>query len=288
MRDDYSICELCNALGVSRSGYHAWKARAPSKREQDNQRRLAAIREIHAHRHTRAYGAPRMVIELKGRGLPCTRKRAARLMRQEGIRARPRRPYRPKTTQSDHAASPSPNLLAKAPKPEAPGEQLVSDITYIPTAEGWLYLVIVMDLFSRAILGWDLSASLAAEGVQRAIERAQRGPYARPRAIFHSDRGCQYTSRLVRRGLVPPKWRQSMSAKGYCYDNAFAESCFASLKHEMLPESGRFESHRQARRVIFDYLETFYNRRRLHSSLGYRSPFRFLELYFQKQNHHLN
>jgi transposase InsO family protein len=130
--------------------------------------------------------------------------------------------------------------LAKAPKPEAPGEQLVSDITYIPTAEGWLYLVIVMDLFSRAIVGWDLSTSLAAEGVQRAIERALKGPYARPRAIFHSDRGCQYTSGLVRQGLAAPQWRQSMSAKGYCYDNAFAESCFASLKHEMHPPRRTF------------------------------------------------
>ena len=159
---------------------------------------------------------------------------------------------------------------------------------WFPTAEGWLYLVIVMDLFSRAILGWDLSASLAADGVHRALANAKKGPWIRPRAIFHSDRGCQYTSRLVRQGLAPPYWQQSMSAKGYCYDNAFAESCFASLKHEFLPQSGQFDSHQQAHRVIFDYLECFYNRRRRHSALGFLSPFQFIQLYFQKQKHHNN
>lgn len=288
MRAEYSITELCEALEVSRSGYHRWRGAKPGPRAKGNAVLLEEIREIHRHRHMRAYGSPRMSVELRERGLSCSRGRVARLMRSEGLRARPRRPYRPKTTQPDHGACPSPNLLAQEPPASAPGRQLVSDLTYIPTDEGYLYLVVVMDLFSRAIVGWDLSASMAAQGVQRAFERARARGAIRPGAIFHSDRGSQYSSALVRKALAAPGCRQSMSAKGYCYDNAFAESCFASLKNEMFPDSGRFCSHDHARRAIFDYLETFYNRRRRHSSLGQRSPLQFLELYFQKQYQQLN
>jgi len=209
-------------------------------------------------------------------------------MREEGIQARPRRPFRPKTTQHDQAACASPNLLAHSEPPSAPGQQLVSDITYIRTAEGWLYLVIVLDLYSRAILGWDLSTSLDADGVSRAVGKAVQSGYVHPEAIFHSDRGCQYTSEAVRKVLAGPGLRQSMGARGYCYDNAFAESCFASIKAEALPDSGMFCSHQKARTAIFDYLETFYNRRRLHSAIGYLSPTKFLELYFQHQRQYLN
>ena len=182
----------------------------------------------------------------------------------------------------------SPNLLSKSEPPSAPGQQIVSDITYICTAEGWLYLVIVLDLFSRAIIGWDLSSSLEADGVSRAVKTAIKSGYVRPDAIFHSDRGCQYTSQAVREVLAGPALRQSMSARGYCYDNAFAESCFATIKTEVLPDSGVFSSHQQARAELFDYLETFYNRRRLHSAIGYLSPSKFLELYFSKQQTYLN
>lgn len=288
MRDHYSIRELCTALGVSPSGYHAWKRRRPGPRAQANERLLEHMRQIHAHRHSRAYGSPRMTAELRARGHRCSRGRVARLMRLEGIRARPRRPYRPRTTQPDHAAAPSPNLLAQQEPPTQPGQQLVSDITYIPTREGWLYLTIILDLYSRAIVGWDVSDSLAAEGVQRALLRACKAGHIRPEALFHSDRGVQYTSRLVRDSLAVPRCRQSMSAKGYCYDNAYAESCFASIKDELLPPEGLFDTQLLARRAIFDYIETFYNRTRLHSSLGYRSPLQFLELYFRNNNPHLN
>jgi putative transposase len=156
MRDTYSISELCEALAVSSSGFHAHRRRPRGPRQQSNQRLLAAIETIHHHRHTRCYGSPRMARELHSLGHPCSVNRVARLMKMAALQARPRKPYRPRTTQPDHAAHPSPNLLAKVPAPSAPGTHLVSDITYIPTREGWLYLVIILDLFSRAIVGWKI------------------------------------------------------------------------------------------------------------------------------------
>ena len=271
MRKEYSISELCEALEISRSGYYVWRRGRGSARSQQNRELKVQIGAIHEHRHTKGYGSSRMTLELKARGFSCSRNRVARLMREEGIQARPRRPFRPRTTQPDKAACASPNLLAKSEPPTAPGQQIVSDITYIRTAEGWLYLVIVLDLYCRSILGWDLSVSLDPDGVSRAIKRAIKSGHVHPEAIFHSDRGCQYTSKAVRKVLAGPALRQSMSARGYCYDNAFAESCFATIKAEALPDSGVFSSHQSARRALFDYLETFYNRRRLHSAIDYKS-----------------
>lgn len=285
MRKDYSVCELCGAFGLSRSGFYAWRVRkdAPSPLVAKNRRIILEIKAIHADRHMRCYGSPRMTPELVERGLPCSENRVARLMRKEGLRARVRTPWRPKTTKIDSKACPSPNLLGKAPPPSMPGEQLVADITYIPTAQGWMYLSIIMDLFSRFVLGWNLSSSLSADQTVRAIDQARLRLPTQPSAIFHSDRGCQYTSQALRKALA--KWRQSMSAKGYCYDNAFAESCFASFKAEMLPNSGSFSSKAHARTAVFDYIECFYNRRRRHSSLGMISPQRYLNQYYNLQPH---
>jgi putative transposase len=209
-------------------------------------------------------------------------------MRQNSIRVRPRRPYRPKTTQPDHAAHPSPNLLAKEGPATAPGLQIVSDITYIPTAEGWLYLAIVVDLFSRCVLGWKISPSMHSDLVGQAITRAVATGLVPKGAIFHSDRGSQYSSSHTRNLLARFGLRQSMSAKGYCYDNAFAESAFASIKNEAFPLGHCFPAQKAASLAIFDYLETFYNRSRLHSSLGYKSPQAYLNHYFQNQNPSLN
>lgn len=288
MRDQFSLSELCLALGVSRSGYLAARNRPVSSRAKANLEILEEIRSIHLHRHTRAYGSPRVTHELRARGRTCSENRVARLMHHHGLRARPRRPFRPRTTSQDHAASPSPNLLAQADPPTAPGEQLVSDITYLPTREGWLYLTVVLDLYSRAILGWALSDSLKSEAVVTAIRQALQSGLVPSGALFHSDRGCQFTSTPVRDLLHKARLRQSMSKTGDCYDNAFAESCFASLKAELLPECGLFETHLHARRALFDYLETFYNRSRRHSSLGYLSPHDFLNQFFQNQNPTLN
>jgi transposase InsO family protein len=309
MRHSFSISELCHALGVSRSGYHAAATRPPSSRAESNSQLIAQMTSIHGDRHTRCYGSPRMTRELHSLGLSCTENRVARLMRSNGLRARPRKPFRPKTTRPDHAAHPSPNLLAKAPPPTAPGTHIVSDIcqrppalpcglpaagylaplgSYIPTHEGWLYLAIVLDLFSRSILGWKLSDSLHTEVVTGALRRAIDTGLVAPDALFHSDRGCQYSAASTRALLACYGLRQSMSAAGYCYDNAFAESAFASLKSELLDDRAPFASKAAAATAVFDYLQTFYNRKRRHSSLGYQSPQSFLDHYFQTPNPSLN
>lgn len=282
MRTAYSIGELCEALAVSASGYHAARHRPASARTQANATLLDEIKRVHAHRHTRAYGSPRMAVELRARGLPCARHRVARLMRREGVRARPRRPFRPRTTRPDHAARPSPNLLAASAAPTTPGRQIVTDITYLPTAEGWLYLSVAVDRFSRAVLGWQTATSLHARLVLDTIEKTLASGLVAPGALFHSDRGCQYTSATVRARLAGAHLRQSMSGKGCCYDNAFAESFFATFKAEALPASGRFDSLAQAERAVFDYLEAFYNRSRLHSALGQLSPRDFLAHHFNR------
>lgn len=288
MKGSYSISELCEALGVCRSGYYAARSRPPAPRAQANEGLVMRMQAIHSHRHTRSYGSPRMARELKNSGAPASVNRVARLMRGAGLRVEARAPYRPKTTQPDHAATPSPNLLAQADAPTAPGTHLVSDITYIPTREGWLYLAVVIDLFSRAILGWSVAETMHATLVTDALQRAMNTGQVSPDALFHSDRGSQYSAGSTRTALARHGLRQSMSAKGYCYDNAFAESCFASLKSEVLDEGRPFDSKPAASRSLFDYLACFYNRQRLHSSLGYLSPQNFLDLYFQSQPTHLN
>ena len=276
MRNSFSIVELCEALAVSRSGYYASRAPVLSSREDSSLQLFERMRSIHADRHTRSYGSPRMTRQLLDLGLPCSENRVARLMRSDGLRARPRKPFRPKTTDPDHAAHPSPNLLAAEPPALAPGLQLVSDITYIPTREGWLYLAVVMDLFSRSILGWKLSDCLHTNLVTGAIQRALSSRLIPKNAIFHSDRGCQYSASSTRQLLARHALRQSMSAAGYCYDNAFAESFFASLKADLLVDDQPFVSKASAATSLFDYLQSFYNRKRLHSSLGYLSPSAFL------------
>lgn len=170
------------------------------------------MKTIHSHRHLRSYGSPRMTRQLKADGLLCSENRVAQLMRDNGIRARPKKPFRPKTTQPDHAAHPSPNLLSKAGDPCAPGRQIVSDITYIPTAEGWLYLAVVIDLFSRAILGWKLSESLHSEVVTGALSHALATGLVAKGAIFHSDRGCQYSSAQTRCLGLTSVWPRSSSS----------------------------------------------------------------------------
>lgn len=288
MRHSFPITELCQALGVSRSGYHAATGRPTGCRKEANAQLLTRMTSIHADRHTRCYGSPRMTRELRGLGLACSENRVARLMRSNRLWARPRKPFRPKTTRPDHAAHPSPNLLAKATLPTAPGTHLVSDITYIPTHEGWLYLAIVLDLYSRSILGWKLADSLHTEVVTGALRRALDTGLVAPDALFHSDRGCQYSAAASRAFLARHGLRQSMSAAGYCYDNAFAESAFASLKCELLDDGAPFASKTAATTAVFDYLETFYNRKRRHSSLAYQSPQAFLDRYFQNLHLTLN
>jgi putative transposase len=288
MRVNFSVKEMCEAFNVSASGYWASKSRRPSARQIANDKLLSEIQSIHNHRHTRSYGSPRMTQQLRSAGHPCSKNRVARLMRENGLRARPRRPFRPKTTAPDHAAAPSPNLLLEAECPSRPAQHLLSDITYIPTREGWLYLAVVIDRFSRMILGWQLSDSLQCQIVILALDKALTSGLVNRGAIFHSDRGCQYSAAMFRSRLSKAGLIQSMSATGHCYDNALAESFFASFKNEAFPQSGQFDSRHAASTAVFDYIEAFYNRRRIHTSIGDCSPLDFLNNFFQNQNQSLN
>lgn len=284
----YTVSELCEALEVSRSGYYAAKQRRPGKRESENQILVEKMKVIHAHRHTRCYGSPRMTRELLEAGLPCSENRVARLMNRHGINASLRAAFRPQTTLRDKDQLPLPNLLKHAEPPTDPGCVYVSDITYVATREGWLYLAIVMDLYSRQIVGWALDEHMKTSLVTEALEIAICSCPPRKEALFHSDQGCQYTSEKMQCRLRELRITQSMSRKGNCYDNAKSESFFATLKREAFPETCCFETKAEARRSIFDYLETFYNRKRRHSSLGNLSPSAFLERHFQTQKYKLN
>ena len=287
MREEYSVIEMSKALSVSTSGYYQWRRKKEGVRRRENEHLLTEIHRIHGDRHTRSYGSPRMCVELNVRGVQCSVNRVARLMKQNALKACRRSSYRPKTTQQDPRSLPAPNHLAKAPEPTGPGQIMVSDITYIPTRQGWLYLAVVMDLFGRVIQGYDMAESLASSLVVSALQKSRNRVGGFQEALFHSDRGSQYTSRQVRQKLKAYGWIQSMSALGYCYDNAACESFFASLKRECFPQNSVFESKQQARLAIFDYIETFYNKRRRHSSLGYLSPEVFLQKNFQNQNQNL-
>ena len=288
MREEpgYSVEELCAALEVSRSGYYSWKEREPSRRDQENQRVVEELREIHADRHLKAYGSPRMTRELQDREFSVSENRVARLMRNEGIKACSKRPFRPRTTVQDPLAVNriAPNHLAAIEEVTAPGQVLVGDITYVQTKEGWLYLAAVMDLFSRCVLGWKIGENMETPLVSEALEKASRSGITFDGGYFHSDRGCQYTS-IGYLGLVDSLGlTSSMSATGYCYDNAACESFFATLKAESFPDGRVFETKLEAKRRIFDYIETFYNSRRKHSSLDYHSPIEYLKKHLQNPN----
>ena len=241
---DFAITEMCQAFEVSRSGYYQWKDGKPSKRQQESDQIIEQIRSIHDHRHLQAYGSPRVTRELRDRGFESiSENRVARLMRENDLPARFGKPFHPKTTKVDKTQRFNLNLVAQSACPEAPGEIVVSDITYVGTQEGWLYLAVVVDLYSRAVLGWNIHTSLETEFlVTPAIARSLDTGILHSGAIFHSDRGCQYTSKLTRAQLKASGLRQSMSAAGYCYDNAYCESFFASLKAEAFPENAVFES----------------------------------------------
>lgn len=288
MRENYTVMELCDALGVSRSGYYKSLGKETSARERENLELVEEIEAIHGERFLRAYGSPRMTVELKSRGFSCSENRVARLMAQAGIQARFKTSFRPKTTQQDPERMPAPNRLGSGGQATRPGEILVSDITYVATKQGWLYLAVTLDLFSRKVSGWHLAANMETTLVVEAASKAASLEGVGPGSVYHSDRGCQYTSQAMRTWLRERGMLCSMSAAGYCYDNATCESFFATLKREAFPENCVFESKAEARRTIFEYIETFYNRRRIHTSLGNRSPDEVLTNHFQQRAITLN
>jgi putative transposase len=270
---EFPIAALCQELDVSRSGYYEWLDRQISAREEANRKLLVLIAKAFEDSR-KTYGSPRLTRVLRRAEHRCSRNRVARLMRRAGLRGLKRPGFQPRTTESNHGLAVAPNRLKKADKPSEPNRVWVADITYVATVQGWLYLAAVMDLYSRKIVGWataeHLKTSLAKEALSRAL--AQRRPGQG--LVHHSDRGVQYASSeykglLQCQGMLP-----SMSAQGNCYDNATMESFFSTLKTELLHRQ-TWQSHQQARLAIFDYVETFYNRKRLHSSLNYLSPTEF-------------
>ncbi len=266
---EYRVTRLCRMLGVSRSGYYARQKRVPSRRARSDGELLAQIKDAHAASRT-TYGSPRIHAELRARGVLCGETRVARLMRADSIRARqPRRVTR--TTDSQHAHPVAPNLLARDFTATMPDRKWAADITYVATAEGWLYFAVVLDLFSRRVVGHAYGATLATDLVTAAFVMACGRRDIGNDLVHHSDRGSQYASAGYRQQLAAAGVQCSMSRCGDCYDNAVVESFFGTLKIELVHDR-HYQTRAEARSDIFEYVEVFYNRERRHSTLGYLSP----------------
>jgi putative transposase len=276
MAQQYPIKALCEVLGVPRSSYYAWLGREPGRRALDNQRLRENLSRLFVS-HRKVYGSPRLTVCLQRLGIGCSRNRVARHMRALQLKAHHKRAFKPKTTDSHHPNPIAQNLLPQGARPARTNRVWVSDITYVFTAEGWLYLAAVMDLYSRKIVGWATSTSLETSLVREALHQALADRRPAAGLLHHSDRGSQYASSAYRALLHSCHIRPSMSAAGNCYDNAAMESFWSTLKTEWLHHKN-FPSHQAARLAIFDYIETFYNPKRLHSALGYQSPVDFEQI----------
>ena len=276
-RDEFPIERMCRLFRVSPSGYYAWRDRPLSKRAQENALLLPEIRKIH-QLSRQTYGSPRVHAELMARGFAAGRHRVARLMHAAEMHGR-RPKKRRQTTDSRHHFPVAPNLLNQDFRAERPNEKWLTDITYIWTAEGWLYLATVLDLFSRKIVGWAMDATLAGCLVEKAFGMAVQNRRPGTGLLHHSDRGSQYAAETYQRCLLGYHMQVSMSRTGNCYDNAPMESFFSSLKVEQV-HLRAYQSRKEARTDIFDYIEGFYNRMRRHSSLGYLSPDEFERQYY--------
>ena len=268
----YPVEVLCRVLTVARSGYYAWRPEKTGPREQENQVLVEQIRkEYKTSRQT--YGSPRIWAALLNQGMACGRHRVARLMRREGIRSQKRQKWHPVTTQRQPGVIPAPNHLNQDFSAALANTKWVSDFTYIDTAEGWLYLAIILDLFSRKVVGWAMAEQMNTALVESALRMALQTRQPDAPLLHHSDQGSQYTSAAYQSQLVDAKMQTSMSRVGNCYDNAVAESFFGTLKTECVTD--QLATHALARTTIFEYIEVWYNRQRLHSTLGYLSPAEF-------------
>ncbi len=266
---------MCRLLEVSRSGFYAWLERRDSL-ELNDRRLLQLIREIFAQSHE-TYGSPRIYRELRTRGVRCDKARVERLMQENGITPPRKKKYRV-TTDSNHKNPVAPNVLQRDFSSPAPNLRWVSDITYVWTWAGWLYLAVVLDLFSRRVVGWAMDSRLDTESLTlNALHMALRNRAPDRGLIHHSDRGTQYTSADFQKVLDAHGIVCSMSRRGNCWDNAVSESFFATLKLDLVFRR-TFRTRREARQAIFNYIEVFYNRQRRHSYLGYLSPAEFEEL----------
>lgn len=272
--EGHSVQTCCELFDVSTSGYYDWKSRGPSSRAVANEAIKTQIKEIHKESKG-TYGSPRIKASLERRGQHGGEDRVVKVMKEENIRARQKKAFVPKTTVNNPEDKKSERLFKiESTEVTKPNQVWASDLTYIPTTEGFLYLVVVLDLFTRQIKGWDLSDSMEAKHTVRAFMRAVKTYKGRAsKVIFHSDQGSQNCAVEMRKKLILLGFQQSMSRRGNCYDNAFVESFFHSLKNEL--EEKTFKTKEDARKAIFEYIEAWYNNKRLHSSLGYRTPAEF-------------
>ena len=272
MKAEYQVETLAQTLEVSSSGYYAHQHKAQGPRARQDEQLGAQIQTLFAQSR-RTYGSPRLTAALRRAGQRCGKNRVARLMRQHGLQARQKRRFVPRTTQSRHAWPIAPHRLAQVPAPTRPDQVWVVDITYLATAEGWIYLAVVLDACSRKVVGWALSLSLETPLVTEALSRAQKERRPAPGLLHHSDRGVQYASSAYQALLATYQITPSMSRTANPYDNALAESFMATLKAEGFAQTPA--SRAEAKLQVFDYIETFYNPRRLHSALGYQAPVEF-------------
>lgn len=272
---EYPVLRLCRALSVSQSGYHAWKDRTMSPRRRRDMVLSVHVRAAFQMSH-QTYGSPRMTHELRAQGFAVGRRRVARLMRQSGLKARQKRRFA-RTTDSAHAFPVAPHLLAQCFDATRPNQKWGSDITYVWTRQGWLYLAVVLDLFARRVIGWAVSDRLYAHLALTALNTAITMRGATAGLIHHSDRGSQYCANAYQARLRACGITISMSGKGNAYDNAMVESFFKTLKTEMIWRT-RFETRNQAASAIARYIDHFYNPSRRHSALGYVSPVQFERL----------
>lgn len=275
-RHEFDVECMCCVLGVSRSGFYAWRGRGPSQRAIEERRLTERIVALHAQ-SDQTYGSPRVHEDLKDEGERTSRKRVARIMRENRLFSRHKRKFR-LTTDSEHQFPIAENVLERNFEADEPNRKWVTDITFIPTAEGWLYLAIVIDLFSRRVVGWNMGKRLDRKLVIQALRMALNARAPQNGLMHHSDRGSQYASNEYRELLEAHAILASMSRKGNCWDNAVAESFFKSLKVERVYHR-RYQTRKEAQADIFQYIEVFYNRRRRHSSLGYRAPVVFEALH---------
>jgi len=274
MKGEHPVRMLCELLGVSPSGYYGWRQKRPTQRQREDTALAAKIAA--AHRASRkTYGVPRIVEDLREAGIRTSKRRCARLMRAQGLHGKKKNRRRPRTTDSRHAQPVAANLIAERPAPSGPNQAWRTDITYLKTAEGWLFLAAILDVWSRRIVGWACAPTLHASLVLAALRDALQRRQPPKGLLHHSDRGCQYVDADYVALLNAAGLERSMSRAGNCYDNAAMESFWSTLKSDTGLDEIVFASRREAELAVFDYIETFYNPRRRHSSLGYLSPVAF-------------
>jgi len=271
-RSAFRVEKMCRVLGVSRSGYYSWRKRGFSKRGRSNQALLVKIKKFHEDSR-RTYGSPRITADLRANGETCGRNRVARVMRVNGIAAKTKRRFKI-TTNSKHNHPAAPNLVKQEFVAEKPNQLWTSDITYLWTIEGWLYLSVILDVYSRQIVGWAMKKRLTKGLVISAFKQALSHRTPARDMILHSDQGSQYASGDFQSLLNRYGIRSSMSGKGNCYDNAITETFFHTLKTELVYFKN-YQTRKEAKLSVFEYIEVFYNRQRRHSSLGYKSPVDF-------------